>query len=86
MQNNDDEAEISSGRSGAGRSLAKERSTGKEAHGQEALRQAQARRERAAKTLRDNLLKRKQQGRARRAGNADETSGLPAAKTDGSDE
>jgi hypothetical protein len=48
----------------------------------EAERQAQARRERAAKTLRDNLLRRKQQGRARRAGDADETSGLPAAPTD----
>lgn len=52
----------------------------------EAERQAQARRERAAKTLRDNLLKRKQQGRARRAGSADETSGLPAAKMDESGE
>ncbi len=45
----------------------------------EAERQAQARRERAAKTLRENLLRRKQQGRARRAGAEDETSGLPAA-------
>ncbi|MBP1858284.1 hypothetical protein [Rhizobium herbae] len=50
--------------------------------GHEAERQAEARRQRAAKTLRDNLLRRKQQGRARRAGAADETSGLPAAKTD----
>ena len=50
--------------------------------GHEAERQAEARRERAAKTLRDNLMRRKQQGRARRAGAADETSGLPAAKTD----
>ncbi|WP_426229168.1 hypothetical protein [Pararhizobium sp. DWP3-4] len=54
--------------------------------GHEAERQAEARRERAAKTLRDNLLRRKQQGRARRAGAADETSGLPAAKTDESAE
>ena len=45
----------------------------------EAERQAEARRARAAQTLRDNLMKRKQQGRARRAGAADETSGLPAA-------
>lgn len=54
--------------------------------GHEAERQAEARRLRAAKTLRDNLLRRKQQGRARRAGAADETSGLPAAKTDESAE
>ena len=53
--------------------------------GHEAERQALARRERAARTLRDNLMRRKQQGRARRAGAADETSGLPAAKTDDSD-
>lgn len=55
---------------------------GKLEPGHEAERQAEARRERAAKTLRDNLMRRKQQGRARRAGAADETSGLPAAKTD----
>ncbi|CAN7255594.1 hypothetical protein LJR098_001036 [Rhizobium sp. LjRoot98] len=59
---------------------------GKLEPGHEAERQAEARRERAAKTLRDNLLRRKQQGRARRAGAADETSGLPAAKTDESAE
>lgn len=59
---------------------------GKIEPGHEAERQAEARRLRAAKTLRDNLLKRKQQGRARRAGAADETSGLPAAKTDESAE
>jgi hypothetical protein len=59
---------------------------GKGERGQEAQRQAQARRERAAKTLRENLLRRKQQGRARRAGDADETSGLPAAKSDESAE
>ncbi len=59
---------------------------GKLEPGHEAERQADARRERAAKTLRDNLLRRKQQGRARRAGAADETSGLPAAKTDESAE
>ncbi|KQS90850.1 MULTISPECIES: hypothetical protein [unclassified Rhizobium] len=54
--------------------------------GHEAERQAEARRLRAAKTLRDNLMRRKQQGRARRSGAADETSGLPAAKTDESAE
>ncbi|MBW9063628.1 hypothetical protein JNB71_09885 [Rhizobium herbae] len=56
--------------------------SGKGVRGQEARRQAEARRERAARTLRENLLRRKQQGRARRAGDADETSGLPAAKSD----
>ncbi|MBO9655923.1 hypothetical protein O3S81_07365 [Agrobacterium sp. SOY23] len=45
------------------------------------LREAE-RKARAAKKLRENLLKRKQQVRARRAGDADETIGLPAAKTD----
>ncbi|WEZ84492.1 hypothetical protein P6U16_07815 [Rhizobium sp. 32-5/1] len=48
----------------------------------EVRRRAEERKARAAKTLRDNLMRRKQQGRARRAGAADETSGLPAAKTD----
>ncbi|MFB2553389.1 hypothetical protein [Ensifer soli] len=40
------------------------------------------RRERLARTLRDNLARRKKQSRARRAGAADEASGLPAAKKD----
>ena len=40
------------------------------------------RKARAAKKLRENLARRKQQARARRAGEADETIGLPAAKTD----
>ncbi|MDX3926437.1 MAG: hypothetical protein QHC90_11625 [Shinella sp.] len=44
--------------------------------------QAELKAERLAKSLRDNLMRRKQQARARRAGAADETSGLPAAKTD----
>jgi len=44
--------------------------------------EAELRRERAAAKLRENLLRRKQQARARRAGEADETVGLPAAKTD----
>ncbi len=43
---------------------------------------ADHRRDRAAAKLRENLLRRKQQSRARRAGRADETEGLPAAKTD----
>ena len=40
------------------------------------------RRQRAAAKLRENLQRRKQQSRARRAGAADDTDGLPAAKTD----
>jgi hypothetical protein len=40
------------------------------------------RKARAALKLRENLQRRKQQARARRAGEADETIGLPAAKTD----
>lgn len=38
------------------------------------------RKARAAQKLRENLMRRKQQSRARRAGDADETVGLPAAK------
>ncbi|WP_425502205.1 hypothetical protein [Peteryoungia desertarenae] len=46
----------------------------------QALSEAEVRRrERTAEKLRENLLKRKQQQRARRAGDADETDGLPAA-------
>ncbi|MGF9562949.1 hypothetical protein [Neorhizobium sp. JUb45] len=37
---------------------------------------------RAAAKLRENLQRRKQQARARRAGEEDPTIGLPAAKTD----
>ncbi|MBB3368398.1 phage anti-repressor protein [Rhizobium sp. BK077] len=44
--------------------------------------QAKLRRERAAEKLRENLGRRKQQVRARRSGQADETNGLPAAKMD----
>lgn len=40
------------------------------------------RKARAAQKLRENLMRRKQQARSRRAGAADETNGLPAAKTD----
>ncbi|MCP8895368.1 hypothetical protein KYK29_10525 [Shinella daejeonensis] len=47
--------------------------------------EAEVRAERLARTLRDNLQRRKQQARARRAGDADETFGLPAAKKDESD-
>ncbi|BCH64938.1 hypothetical protein RvVAT039_21540 [Agrobacterium vitis] len=41
--------------------------------------QAERRRERAAQKLRENLMRRKSQARARRAGGPDETDGLPAA-------
>ncbi|QRM54186.1 hypothetical protein [Sinorhizobium sp. BG8] len=44
--------------------------------------EAERRAERLAKTLRENLQRRKQQSRARRSGAADEAIGLPAAKTD----
>ncbi|MDL2407115.1 hypothetical protein PY650_15865 [Rhizobium calliandrae] len=48
--------------------------------------EAERRRERAAQKLRENLARRKQQVRARRAGQADETDGLPAANSsDGKD-
>lgn len=45
--------------------------------------EAEIRAERLARTLRDNLQRRKQQGRARRAGAADETVGLPGGLPDG---
>ena len=44
--------------------------------------EADLKKARLAKNLRDNLMRRKQQMRARRSGAADELSGLPAAKTD----
>lgn len=40
----------------------------------------QRRRERAAAKLRENLARRKQQSRARRAGEAEDGEGLPAAR------
>jgi len=43
------------------------------------ITEADRRRERAAEKLRENVARRKQQVRARRAGQADETDGLPAA-------
>jgi hypothetical protein len=46
------------------------------------LAQTQERKARAAEKLRENLMRRKSQARARRAGEADMTDGLPAAKTD----
>jgi hypothetical protein len=47
--------------------------------GEKLITEADRRRERAAAKLRENLSRRKQQVRARRAGQADETDGLPAA-------
>ncbi|MGN7292349.1 hypothetical protein [Rhizobium sp. SAFR-030] len=44
--------------------------------------EADRRNARAAEKLRENLMRRKSQARARRAGDADMTDGLPAAKTD----
>ena len=44
-------------------------------------REAQ-RKAKAAAQLRENLMRRKTQARARRAGEEDSTEGLPAAKTD----
>jgi len=44
------------------------------------LSESDRRRARAAAKLKENLSRRKQQVRARRAGEADETDGLPAAK------
>ncbi|KQO78956.1 hypothetical protein [Rhizobium sp. Leaf262] len=57
-------------------------SSGQNGPGDRAKRQEAERKARAAKKLRENLARRKQQARARRAGEADETIGLPAAKTD----
>ncbi|WP_117195968.1 hypothetical protein [Rhizobium terrae] len=57
-----------------------------EARGDRARKAAEAReaerKAKAAAKLRENLMRRKTQARARRAGSADETQGLPAAKTD----
>ncbi|AJY47515.1 hypothetical protein [Martelella endophytica] len=48
--------------------------------GKSNTRAAEERRARAAEQLRENLMRRKQQSRARRKGDADETSGLPASR------
>lgn len=47
-----------------------------------AERAADERKARAAAKLRENLMRRKSQARSRRAGDADETDGLPAVKSD----
>lgn len=48
--------------------------------------ETELRKARAAQKLRENLARRKQQARARRAGDADLSEGLPAAKSDESDD
>lgn len=54
--------------------------TGESQRARKSNDQSALRRERAAAKLRENLMRRKTQARARRAGDADETDGLPAAK------
>ncbi|RWX76941.1 hypothetical protein EPK99_14860 [Neorhizobium lilium] len=49
---------------------------------QAAERREAERKAKSAAKLRENLMRRKSQARARRAGEPDETQGLPAAKTD----
>ncbi|WP_174803509.1 hypothetical protein [Martelella limonii] len=51
-----------------------------------AERAAEERKARAAQKLRENLMRRKQQTRARRKGAADETDGLPASTDKASDQ
>ncbi|MBP1853072.1 hypothetical protein [Rhizobium halophytocola] len=48
--------------------------------------EADIRRARVAQKLRENLARRKHQNRARRSGEADETDGLPAAKSTQADD
>ena len=66
--------------------VAAEASQPRDTRGNRARREAERREaERKAKSaakLRENLMRRKSQARARRAGAPDETQGLPAAKTD----
>ena len=71
--------------SGRGFDYEKDMSGKDETESRKIRTEAELRAERLAKTLRDNLQRRKQQARARRAGDADETVGLPAAKKDESD-
>jgi hypothetical protein len=54
-------------------------SRGERARAAQAAREAE-RRAKASAKLRENLMRRKSQARARRAGEADETQGLPAAE------
>lgn len=57
-----------------------------EARNASALQVAEQRRLRAAQKLRENLMRRKQQSRARRSGEAIEGEGLPAANSPESDD
>lgn len=61
--------------------LQKPLASGQTGPGEKAKQREAERKTRAAKKLRENLARRKQQLRARRAGDEDETIGLPAAKT-----
>ena len=73
MANDEDPHQIKDDTSGQSR--------GERARLAAAVREEQ-RKAKAAAKLRENLMRRKSQSRARRAGEADETQGLPAAKTD----
>ena len=73
MANDEERHDLDGGDTGEGRGERHRRA----AQAREAQRKAKA----AAK-LRENLMRRKTQARARRAGEEDETQGLPAAKTD----
>ncbi|MGV1915223.1 hypothetical protein [uncultured Agrobacterium sp.] len=55
--------------------------SGQSGPGEKAKQREAERKARAAKKLRENLARRKQQLRARRAGDEDDTIGLPAVKT-----
>jgi len=73
MANDEERHDLDGGDTGEGRGERHRRA----AQAREAQRKAKA----AAK-LRENLMRRKTQARARRAGEEDETQGLPASKTD----
>ncbi len=73
-----DKTKIDEGQALQGGSVSGE--AGEAVGGGKQVTEADRRRERAAQKLRENLARRKQQVRARRAGQADETDGLPGAK------
>ncbi len=87
MQNDDPTNEKQGGENGAHQADRRQdrRLAGKAVAAEAVEARAQERKDRAAKALRDNLLRRKQQVRARRSGAADEAFGLPAVKKDESD-
>ncbi len=82
-EHHDKEAEAgSSPAESEGQSALSAKGSAQAGPGEKARQREAERKARAASKLRENLLKRKQQVRARRSGDADETMGLPAAKTD----